>query len=90
MHQFGWLLERGGLFFKFASEGGGTKKGDSLRKRCVCCVCVCVCVYVCVWVWVWEGVGFQPWKKLCMYFVNSVIHEFATAQTNERTLVLLF
>ena len=80
MHQFGWLLERGGLFFKFASEGGGTKKGDSLRKRCVCCVCV----------WVWEGVGFEPWKKLCMYFVNSVIHEFATAQTNERTLVLLF
>ena len=61
MHQFGWLLERGGLFFKFASEGGGTKKGDSLRKRWVW-VCVCVCVCVCV-----GGGGWVPTLEETVY-----------------------
>ena len=65
MHQFGWLLERGGLFFKFASEGGGTKKGDSLRKRCVCVVCVCVCVGVGVGVGV--GGGWVPTLEETVY-----------------------
>ena len=34
MHQFGWLSERGGQLFKFASERGGvpTNEGGSLRK----------------------------------------------------------
>ena len=33
MHQFGWLSERKGNFYKFASERGGSQKGGSIRKE---------------------------------------------------------
>ena len=35
MHQFGWLSERGGQLFKFASERGGytQRKGVPLEKE---------------------------------------------------------